>query len=311
MLLAKGVNDKSCVSLVLSCVNISVSLAPHQSSVLNRIWAPEVALTEMLFLPVWSPLLKSSSKGKQVLSFWKDTRRWLQIWQCIISVVFPYWGLSLGFKIQSGAVNTRVFVFTLLFAFCQKSTRKGHLSGKLRSLLFLIDPSWYSFPYWHQQMQVHINLSDLQVFLYCRHSITPLDFALSPSMCYCYIHVNQTKNFPKHKTRFKWKQKVLFYQSLCSGGMLLKKKTGKMHLKILIFQWCCLQDFLAVLAIELLAGRSLEGCFPVSRKLCILLNYLLPEDHITHRGVFKTVSSNPFYIQLSVEIKLKWTFSSG
>lgn len=40
------------MSIVLSCVNLSVSLAPHQSSVLNCVWALEVVLTEMLFLPV-------------------------------------------------------------------------------------------------------------------------------------------------------------------------------------------------------------------------------------------------------------------
>lgn len=164
MLLAKDISDESCISVVLSCGNVSVSLAPHQSSVLNHIWALEVALTEMLLLPVWGPLFKSCPKGKQVLGFWKSTRRWLQTWQCIISVVFPYWGLSLGFKMPSGAVNTPVFVFTLLSASWQKSTGKGHLSGKLRrSLWFLTDRLWYSFPYWHQQMQVNVNLSDLQL----------------------------------------------------------------------------------------------------------------------------------------------------
>lgn len=60
-----------------------------------------------------------------------------------------------------------------------------------------------------------------------------------------------------------------------------------------------------MLAVDSLAARSLEGCFLLSKKLCILLNYLLPEDHIRHKGFFKTVSSNPFYVHLSVEIKFK------
>lgn len=80
-------------------------------------------------------------------------------------------------------------------------------------------------------MQVHMNLGDLQVFLHCRHSITSLDLYLLPSMC-CYIHVNKNKNIPKHMTRFKWKQKVLFHQikgfgRRSVGGMLLKKKKWK------------------------------------------------------------------------------------
>lgn len=53
------------MSIVLSCVNLSVSLAPHHSSVLICVWALEVALTEMLL----SPFFKSRSKGKQVLTF--------------------------------------------------------------------------------------------------------------------------------------------------------------------------------------------------------------------------------------------------
>lgn len=145
--ICKYVSDKSCMSIVLFCVNISVSLAPCQSSVLNCTWALEVALTEMLFLPVWNLLLQSCSKGKMLLSFWKSTRRLHQMWQGTISIIFPYCGLCLGFKIQFGGVNTTVLVFTLLFASCLKSIRKRNLPGKLRSLLFLSDLSWYSSPY--------------------------------------------------------------------------------------------------------------------------------------------------------------------
>lgn len=120
-----------------------------------------------------------------------------------------------------------------------------------------------------------------------------------------YIHVHKSKNILKCMTRFKWKWKVLFYQikgfgRRLVGGMLLKKK-------IVIFQ-CCLKGSLAVLATELLPAWIFEGCFPLARKLHVFLNYLSPGDHVLQK-VFQTVSSNPFYVHLSVKIKFKLTFS--
>lgn len=68
MLLAKDVSDKSCMSTSLSYDSISISLALHQSSVLivsgHLRWSYRDAVPASV-----NPLLKSCSKGKQVLSF--------------------------------------------------------------------------------------------------------------------------------------------------------------------------------------------------------------------------------------------------
>lgn len=48
-----------------------------------------------------------------------------------------------------------------------------------------------------------------------------------------------------------------------------------------------------------------------SKKLWILLNSLLSDDRVTCKAVFITASGNSFSVPQSVQVKCKWTFSSG